>query len=96
MSGHMQYAPTDMVEKTQSLSVSSAMNHHNLNRLVPLAKLFGKLGVIGFGGPAAHIAMMEDEVVKRRQWLTLLYIWYQARSLGSDFRCGLAAGEKGG
>jgi len=46
------------------------MNHQNLNRLVPLAKLFGKLGVIGFGGPAAHIAMMEDEVVKRRQWLT--------------------------
>ncbi|NER53119.1 MAG: chromate efflux transporter [Symploca sp. SIO1A3] len=46
------------------------MNHQNLNRLVPLAKLFGKLGVIGFGGPAAHIAMMEDEVVKRRRWLT--------------------------
>ncbi|NES25219.1 MAG: chromate efflux transporter [Symploca sp. SIO3E6] len=46
------------------------MNDQNLNRLVPLAKLFGKLGVIGFGGPAAHIAMMEDEVVKRRQWLT--------------------------
>ncbi|MFN6461675.1 MAG: chromate efflux transporter [Nostoc sp. DedVER02] len=35
-----------------------------------LAKLFFKLGIIGFGGPVAHIAMIEDEVVKRRQWLT--------------------------
>jgi chromate transport protein ChrA len=39
-------------------------------RLRELAALFGKLGVIGFGGPAAHIAMMEDEVVRRRGWLT--------------------------
>lgn len=39
-------------------------------RLCELAALFLKLGVIGFGGPAAHIAMMEDEVVRRRQWLS--------------------------
>jgi chromate transporter len=35
-----------------------------------LALLFFKLGVISFGGPAAHVAMMEDEVVRRRRWLS--------------------------
>ncbi len=38
--------------------------------LRPLATLFLRLGTTAFGGPAAHIAMMEDEVVRRRAWLT--------------------------
>lgn len=38
--------------------------------LKDLAKLFLKLGVIGFGGPAAHIAMMQEEVVAKRKWLS--------------------------
>jgi chromate transporter len=41
--------------------------------LKKLAIIFFKLGLIGFGGPAAHIAMMEDEVVNRRQWITKEY-----------------------
>ncbi|MBI4774693.1 MAG: chromate efflux transporter [Deltaproteobacteria bacterium] len=38
--------------------------------LSEVAALFLKLGLTGFGGPAAHIAMMHDETVKRRKWLS--------------------------
>ena len=35
-----------------------------------VVRLCGKLGIIGFGGPASHIAMLEDEAVVRRKWLS--------------------------
>ncbi|HYX90523.1 MAG TPA: chromate transporter, partial [Myxococcaceae bacterium] len=38
--------------------------------LLELAGLFFRLGTTAFGGPAAHIAMMQDEVVRRRKWMT--------------------------
>src|SRR5688500_8566780 len=39
-------------------------------KLKHLAKLFTTLGLIAFGGPAAHIAMMRDEVVRKRMWMS--------------------------
>lgn len=38
--------------------------------LKEIAGLFLKLGIIGFGGPAAHIAMMQDEVIAKRKWFS--------------------------
>ena len=43
------------------------------NNLREVAIVFFKLGCFAFGGPAAHIAMMEDEVVTKRQWMTRDY-----------------------
>ena len=44
------------------------MNKHS--KVSEVAKLFLKLGVIGFGGPAVHIALMEEEVVRKRAWMS--------------------------
>src|SRR5713226_9755420 len=55
------------------MSISSAQSAPSARRtrdLRDLARLFARLGTLAFGGPAAHIAMMEDEVVKRREWLS--------------------------
>ena len=46
------------------------MSRSSSGRATEVAALFLKLGVTGFGGPAAHIAMMHDETVVRRKWLS--------------------------
>lgn len=55
------------VEVVESEYGSNAIRHSSLREI---AILFLKLGAVAFGGPAAHIAMMEDEVVRRRRWLS--------------------------
>ncbi|MEL7059629.1 MAG: chromate transporter, partial [Acidobacteriota bacterium] len=40
-----------------------------MSSLRELATLFSRLGVVAFGGPAAHIAMLDEEVVERRGWI---------------------------
>ena len=44
------------------------MNDAN-NRLAEVASVFLKLGFIAFGGPAAHVALMEEEIVRKRRWM---------------------------
>jgi chromate transporter len=41
-----------------------------MSPLAEVTLLFLKMGFTAFGGPAAHIGIMHDEVVKRRKWLT--------------------------
>jgi chromate transporter len=40
------------------------------SNLGEVAVIFLRLGITAFGGPAAHIAIMEDEIVRRRRWIT--------------------------
>ena len=52
------------------MSRSPAADAATTTPLSEIALLFLKLGTTAFGGPAAHIAMMDEEVVRRRHWLS--------------------------
>ena len=56
-----------MVQREPILTEASAPKRPELTEL---GLLFVRLGCTAFGGPAAHIAMMEDEVVTRRRWMS--------------------------
>ena len=43
------------------------------DKLIEVAKVFFKLGCFAFGGPVAHIAMMEDEIIEKRNWMARDY-----------------------
>src|SRR5260221_1859318 len=51
-------------------SQAAAADGADRGSLGELALFFLRLGTTAFGGPAAHVAMMEDELVRRRKWLS--------------------------
>lgn len=52
------------------MNLESPNNGKSARALDEIARQFLRLGFIAFGGPAAHIALMEEEFVRRRQWVT--------------------------
>lgn len=58
------------MEQFEGASRQGVLHAESRTTLAELALLFGRLGITAFGGPAVHIAMMEDEVVRRRRWLS--------------------------
>lgn len=62
--------PKSSVRSPRGLAAARMDSQHSRRaRVREVAALFSKLGVIGFGGPAAHIALMRHEVVARRNWV---------------------------
>src|SRR5512141_2579541 len=72
--------PAPVTTATRSASISPMWSSRGivytgasmpLNRsaLREVVVVFGRLGATAFGGPAAHVALQEDECVHRRGWL---------------------------
>ena len=59
-----------MSENATPISATTSFEPPRAGSLRELAVFFLRLGLTAFGGPAAHIAIMEDELVRRRHWLS--------------------------
>ncbi len=59
----------DAFHASETVSSDSRLPQRQVS-LAELALVFLKLGTVAFGGPAAHIAMMEDEFVRKRHWIS--------------------------
>jgi chromate transporter len=56
--------------KEKTVSASAAPTGASSSQLGQIALSFLRLDTIAFGGPAAHIAMMQEEFVRRRAWVS--------------------------
>lgn len=61
---------SDIQKEQEAVPYNALTRRQQKQRLTELAMVFLRLGTIAFGGPAAHIAMMDSEVVNRRQWMS--------------------------
>jgi chromate transporter len=61
---------TQDAEENQGALYTTLTPQERRQRLIELAIVFLRLGTTAFGGPAAHVAMMEQEVVSRRRWMS--------------------------
>ena len=60
----------DIQKEQEAVPYNALTSKQQKQRLTELATVFLRLGTTAFGGPAAHIAMMDNEVVNRRQWMS--------------------------
>lgn len=60
----------ERIESTSDVPYAALNPQQQRQRLTELAVVFLQLGAIAFGGPAAHIALMDSEIVHRRRWLS--------------------------
>jgi len=61
---------TEVMHEASPVQTSESFSESRRVSLGELALFFLRLGTSAFGGPAAHMAMMEDELVRRRKWLS--------------------------
>lgn len=52
------------------IDYKSLSKEEKMQRQKEIAKVFLKLGFIAFGGPAAHISMMDEEIIEKRKWIS--------------------------